>query len=107
MEDALLASPFVVQLWETQGFGSKLVVLRDRLLLPRKKMSRLYPVPMNSLLIYLYYLVRVRDLLARYGADMWRLATGDSKIRSRAIDTDQAAMLRDWLLSMKNLEDRL
>lgn len=100
MEDALLASPFVAQLWGTKGFGSKVVVLHDRLLLSRKRMSRLYPVPMNSLLIYIYYLVRVRDLLARYGADMWRLATGDANIRSRAIDTGQAAMLRDWLLSM-------
>ncbi len=67
--------------------------------LSRERMTLIYPAPANSLRIYLYYPVRIKDVLARQGATLWRLAHGDPQTQAAAARTNRVTALRDWLMS--------
>jgi hypothetical protein len=43
-------------------------------------MAYLYPIPPGSLVLYGYYLVRMKDLMRRHGAAAWRLLHGDREL---------------------------
>ena len=62
-------------------------------------MSLMYPSPANSWRIYPYYLVRLKDVLVRHIATVWRLMRGDRKARVDAANSYQVTTLRDWLMS--------
>jgi hypothetical protein len=87
------------QLWGTKGLRSKLALLHDRLLPPHETMARLYPVPVNSWRIYLYFPVHIKNILVKRGAALWRLVRGDPKAHAIADHTNQIKALRDWLMS--------
>lgn len=87
------------RLWSRERPGALLRFLRDRLFLPRKTMSLIYPVPADSWRIFLYYPVRVRDVLRRHGKTAWRTARGDCQARTAAAETNRITKLKDWLLS--------
>ncbi len=99
MNGDLLGSPHLAQLLGPKELGRKLKLIRDRLLPPRDRMARIYPAPANSWRVYLYYPVRVKDVLVRQGATLWRLARRDPKTRDATERTNQITALRDWLLS--------
>jgi hypothetical protein len=86
-------------LWGPKGLGEKIALFRDSLLLSREKMATLYPVPVNSWRIYLYYPVHIKDVLLRHGTTLWRLARGDPKTRAAVERTNQVTALIDWLMS--------
>lgn len=89
----------VARLWSRERPGALLRFLRDRLFLPRKTMSLIYPAPADSWRIFLYYPVRVRDVLRRHGKTAWRTARGDCQARTAAAETNRITKLKDWLLS--------
>lgn len=89
----------VIRLWGPKGFCGKIAIIRDSLLLSRERMATLYPVPVNSWRIYLYYPVRIKDVLVRHGATLWRLARSDPKARAAAERINQVTALLDWLMS--------
>lgn len=98
--DGIMAqSAQAARLWGTKGLGGKIALIRDRLLLSRESMAIMYPAPANSCRIYLYYPVRLKDVLMRHGGMLWRLARGDSKTRAAAERTNEVTGLRDWLMS--------
>jgi hypothetical protein len=87
------------QLWGTKGFRSKLALLRERLLPPRETLARLYPVPVNSWRIYLYFPVYFKDILVRRSAVLWKLLRGDPEARAVTEHTSQVRALQNWLMS--------
>jgi len=89
----------VAQLWKPIGLGSKLELIRQRLLPPRETLSLAYPAPANSWRIFLYYPMHWKDVLARRGAAFWQLARGNPKALDLAQHTNQVTRLRDWLIS--------
>lgn len=95
-----LVSPYVVvQLWGLNGLGRKLALIRDRLLPARETMALMYPAPADSWRIWLYYPVRLKDLLMRYGLTMWQLAQGDPRKQDLVIRSSHARELHEWLIS--------
>ena len=89
----------LLQLWGPKGLGNKLALIRERLLPSRETMARWYPAPVNSWRIYLYYPVRIKDILVKHRATLWQLARGNPKARAIADHTNQIMELRDWLMS--------
>jgi hypothetical protein len=94
-----LPFPQLSQLWGPKDLGSKLALIRSRLLPSRETMARQYPVSVNSWRIFLYYPLRIKDILVGRGAALWHLARGDPKMQAIAEHTNQVVSLRDWLIS--------
>lgn len=58
--------------------------------------ARKYSLSPGTKRVYFYYLVRFKDLLVQYGAQLWKLASGDEN----TLDLSrQENALTDWLLS--------
>lgn len=70
------------------------VVLLRRLFPSRQEMSYMYPIPPGSLVLYGYYLVRMKDLMRRHGAAAWRLWRGNGELAETVRQRDA---LREWL----------
>ncbi len=94
-----LPFPQLSQLWGPKDLRSKLALIRSRLLPSRESMARQYPASADSWRIYLYYPVRIKDILVGRGAALWQLARGDPKMQAIAEHTNQVVALRDWLIS--------
>lgn len=88
-----------VKLWGRRTFSAKLKLLRDNVFVSRTMMARAYPVSPDSWRVWLYYPVRVKDILARNKSVWMRLITLDPEARRAAEITNERANLRDWLLS--------
>jgi hypothetical protein len=67
--------------------------------LSRRIMSAKYHIPVYSPLIYLYYPVRLKDVLLKNGKVIWQLVFGNKKTRVLAEKVNEASLLREWLLS--------
>lgn len=91
--------PAVAQFWGTSRFQDKVVLFWKGFFLPREAMVRLYPVPADSLRMYFYYLVRLRDLLRTYGRDFWRWLRHDKKMQVIVQEGRDLTTLKDWLMS--------
>lgn len=89
----------IAAFWKAEGLGGKLAVVRKNLLPPRDMMSLTYPAPANSWKIYLYYPVRIKEIVLRKRTTLWRLITGDTKSHAEAKRGAQLIDLKNWLLS--------
>lgn len=87
-------APNIARLWNSGNLWDKAVLFLKRAFLPPKEMARLYPAPPDSARIYLYYPLRIRELLLRHGDTAWRLLRGDEVTATLA---DRGNALRDWL----------
>ena len=65
-ENIAIADTFP-ELLEMEGFLNKMLFLLTRVFPTRKEMVRFYPIKAYSLKLYLYYLVRIRDIVKKYG----------------------------------------
>ena len=74
-------SPNVSRLWQASGWREKLAGIVSVAFPSRGLMAAMYPAPARSLRIYLYYPVRIKDLIARYGRMFWRLVRRDPEVR--------------------------
>ncbi len=86
-------------LWGTKGLGRKLALIGGTLLLSRESMANMYPVPVNSWRIYLYYPVRLKDVLLRHGRSFWRLVCADPQAQNAARGANKDTALNKWLMS--------
>ena len=57
----LSMGPAVAQFWGASRFRDKVILFWKRFFLSRKTMARVYPAPADSLRIYYYYVVRLRN----------------------------------------------
>lgn len=55
-------------------------IFMQRLFLPRTSLAQMYPVAVDSPRIYLYYFVRLAELLKRYSNIVWHFWYGNSRL---------------------------
>ena len=91
--------PAVARFWGAARLRDKAVLFLKGFFLPRAAMARLYPAPADSIRIYGYYIVRVRDLLRVYGRDVWRWLRRDQAMQALAQEGQDLTTLKDWLMS--------
>lgn len=93
----LSAAPEVAQFWGTPRLRDKMTLSWKRLFFSRKTMARLYPAPSDSLRIYFYYVVRLRNLLRTYGPDVLRWLRRDQEMLDYAQKGKDLTTLQNWL----------
>src|SRR5680860_691831 len=89
-------SPHVAQLWGSKGPLSKGALFLRRTFPSPETMARMYPAPSDSIRIYFYYPLRIRDLLLRHGRQVWRLLRGDKEMQALVNRQNETAVLKDW-----------
>lgn len=91
--------PAVAGFWGAPRLRDKVRLFLKGFFLPREAMARLYPAPVDSVRIYFYYIVRLRDLLRVYGRDVWRWLRGSREMQTLAQEGRDITALKDWLTS--------
>ena len=91
---AVALSTNLAPLWGPKRLWDKAVYLFKILFPPTQVMSTKYSASPDSPRIYLYYPVRLRDLLVRHGPMTWRLLRGDREMTPLA---ERKNTLWDWL----------
>ena len=89
--------PAVASFWGATRLRDKIQLFIRGFFLPRAAMARLYPVPADSPRLYLYYVVRLRDLVRVYGHDVWRWLTRDQAMQAVAQEGAELTTLKTWL----------
>ncbi|MCX6844909.1 MAG: nucleotidyltransferase family protein [candidate division WOR-3 bacterium] len=85
-----------VSLFDLQGahsLGDKVRLSWKRVFLSRDEMAAIYPASRNSRHLYLYYALRLRDVIRTFGSHT--LKRGRLMVRSRGVDPN--ASLVNWL----------
>ena len=92
----LLHSPteYFLDFLKTPHVSAKLRLFTERLFLSRQEMAVKYAVDPHSRRLYFYYLLRFRDLAARFTHKTWRMWFGDPAMRTV---TGQQEKLQEWL----------
>jgi hypothetical protein len=88
-----------LQLWEGEKDQRKVPRLLRRIFLPLDTMASLYHISPNSWRIYLYYPVRLVDLLVRYSQLMRQFMRRDQTMLAWAEETNKVDTLRKWLVT--------
>lgn len=96
---ALSMSPALARFWGSTRLRDKVFLFFTGFFIPREAMARLYPAPADSMRIYFYYVVRLRDLLRVYGRDAWRWLRHDEEMLDFAKEGMDLTTLKDWLMS--------
>ena len=91
--------PAVASFWGSARLRDKVFLFLKGFFLPREAMARLYPPPADSIRIYFYYVVRLRDLLRVYGRDVWRWLRRDEQMQAFAKEGKDLTTLKNWLMS--------
>jgi hypothetical protein len=91
--------PAVARFWGSTRLRDKVFLFLTGFFLPRDAMARIYPAPADSIRIYFYYVVRLRDLLRVYGCDVWRWMRCDEGMQAFAKEGKDLTTLKDWLMS--------
>ena len=91
--------PAVARFWGSARLRDKVSLFIKGLFIPREAMARLYPAPADSIRIYFYYFVRLRDLFRVYGRDVWRWLRRDKGMQAFAKEGNDLTTLKDWLTS--------
>lgn len=89
----------IARVWHGTGLRGRLAHLFRYAFPPPKVMSTKYPAPPDSLRVYLYYPVRLRDLLAKYGGSVWQRLTGREQAAAATENARMGNALVDWLAS--------
>ena len=95
----LSMSPIAARFWGSARLRDKVFLFLKRFFLPREDMALWYPPPADSIRIYFYYIVRLRDLLRVYGRDVWRWLRRGEEIQVFAKEGKDLTTLKDWLMS--------
>jgi len=90
-------APAIPEVIQSEGVGAKMSVIAGRMFPSRKEMARMYPLAPDSPMVYLYYPVRFKDLLSRYGRGVWKMFTGDTATRDTMQRRVKGEELRQWL----------
>ena len=67
--------------------------------IPRADLAPLYRVPVDSWRLYLYYPVRIKDLVKRHGEIFRRAARADEATRVLLDRENRITALRRWVTS--------
>ncbi len=91
--------PAVARFWGSARLRDKVTLFLKGFFLPREAMARMYPAPADSLRIYYYYVIRLKDLLRVYGPYIWGWLRRDKEMQALAKDGKDLTILKDWLIS--------
>lgn len=91
--------PAVARFWGSARLRDKVVLFFKGFFITPEAMARLYPPPADSIRIYFYYFVRLRDLLRVYGRDIRRWLRRDQEMQAFAREGRDLTVLKDWLMS--------
>ena len=91
----------LVEFWKADNLPHKISFLWQRLFPSRQSMALKYGVPPGSLRIFLFYPVRLKDLLKENSRVAWRLLRREEQLLSQADQQNQVNRLRSWLISGK------
>jgi hypothetical protein len=89
----------LAQVWKDRSVTGKLIRLWRVIFVSPRIMATMYPAPLGSLRIFLYYPVRIKDVLKRHGRMALGLITGDAQAISRTERQSRINELRKWMLS--------
>ena len=92
-------SPNIASLCSSRSIFEKIGLFLSRAFPSRAEMSRQYPAPPDSLRIYCYYPIRIRDLLLRHGRQTWRLVRQEEGMQRLAGQEAACTPLKEWLLA--------
>jgi hypothetical protein len=90
--------PRFVKFWKAGSLAQKITLVWKRLFLSPQSMALLYDVPPGSLRVWLYYPVRLKDLVKENGRAVWLLLLGDKQMLSHAEQQDRINTMMSWLL---------
>jgi hypothetical protein len=93
-EPAIGVLPVLVGIWSQRSQGDQIRRFFYHLFLPREAMESVYGVRAKSPRIWLMYLWRPIDLLARYGRSLVAVIRRDPKVARTLV---QQARLEEWL----------
>jgi hypothetical protein len=85
------------QVWEAEKLGERVSLFIKRVFPSRQEIATMYPVLPWSLRVYMYYPVRIKDLLFRYGRGAFGLARKDKNALGLAEQRRKEEELRAWL----------
>ena len=97
--DRLSLSPNIAQLWGSKRLLNKGTLFLRRAFPSPEEVTRMYPAPSDSIRIYFYYPVRIKDLVLRHGRQIWRLLRWNEGRRGLAKQVNDMTPLKDWLMS--------
>ncbi len=89
----------LVEIWTDKGVSAKILRIRESLFPSRKVMAMKYPAPPDSWRIFLYYPVRIKDVLKKHVWTTMKLVARDAHTVSRAERQRRVNALGNWLLS--------
>jgi hypothetical protein len=90
-------SPVINAVWAKQNAFQRITGLWGRIFVPRSVLAGRYGLPPNSKRVYLYYLVRARDLLRVHGRNLFDLWFGGRQKGDLARrDSELVAYLGWW-----------
>ncbi len=90
-------SEYLVRFLKTQNLREKIKYWFQRVFPTRKMISRKYPVDPGSPKVFLYYPVRLYDLLALYGRTVWHHLIQETKTKDLVHHVTNVYNLVDWL----------
>jgi hypothetical protein len=90
-------STCLAQVWKAEKLGERVSLFLKRVFPSRQEIATMYPVLPGSLRIYMYYPVRIKDLLFRYGRGAFGLARKDKDALGLAEQRQKEEELRTWL----------
>ena len=96
---ALPLTPNLTRIWTASGLRGKMAAFLKFTFPSPQAMATMYPASPSSRRIYLYYPVRLRDVLLRYSRTAWRLLRRDKDTTAFAKREDRGNALQNWLAS--------
>jgi hypothetical protein len=85
----------VRDLWGTRSLGDKARLLWQRIFCSREEMAAMYPASRDSRHFYLFYALRLRDVMRYHGASVPRMML-NREVRQSA---SKMVAVTDWLKS--------
>jgi hypothetical protein len=82
--EALSISLNLARMWEADRLQDKVTILLRSAFPSPELMATMYSVPLSSKRVYLYYPMRLIDLILRHGRTAWRLFRGDREVIASA-----------------------
>jgi hypothetical protein len=86
--------PDLVGLWGTRPLNTRLTPFLSSLFPPREYIAQKYLLSPDSNKVFLYYLIRLKDLFRQYGGQLWKMARRE---KNAVAQISQENTLDDWL----------
>lgn len=97
---AVSVSPRFAEIWGTGKLGKKAGVLMEAMFPSRRALRRMYPTSVKQKWVYVFYVLRWRDLLRKYARSFLSVLCRERRTMSLVRWEHERARLMDWLKSV-------